>query len=74
MGEHECEVSNISDVSVERGSSGDSTAAWDAESSDDSASGGAPTDVVEEGLLTQFLMDTFGNTTDDTTINDLIQL
>ena len=67
MGEKECEASNSNTSSAEQGSSEDSS--WDEAS--ESASVSAPTEA-EEGDLTQFLMDTFGNT--ETTLNDLIEL
>ena len=72
MGEQECEV-NDSDT----GSNTEQTAlegsSWDdsSSSSSDSVSMQGP-DETEEGELTQFLMDTFGNT--ETTLNDLIEL
>jgi len=66
MDENECETSNSD--SAQQGSSEDSS--WDEAS--ENASISAPTEA-EEGDLTQFLMDTFGNT-EETTINYLIQL
>ena len=51
----------------------DESSTWD-ESSETAAAAAIlePLDVSQEGDLTQFLMDTFGNT--ETTLDDLIEL
>lgn len=69
MGEEQCEGSNDSETSSNGQVNSDSSSSWD--ESSEAASIPPPGDA-EEGLLTEFLLDTFGNT--DAAINDLIAL